>query len=65
MNMRDGQTINKEFYVEVLLRLCESVHWKQLEKWQDGDWILHLDNALAHTSHLVHQFLAKHDTAQL
>jgi transposase len=27
--------------------------------------ILHHDNAPAHTSHLVQQFLAKHDTAQL
>ena len=35
------------------------------EKWRDGDWILHHDNAPAHTSHLVQQFLAKHGTAQL
>jgi len=28
-------------------------------------WILHHDNACAHTSHLVPQFLAKHGTAQL
>ena len=61
----DGQTINKEFYLEVLQRLRESVHWKWPEKWWDGDWILHHDNAPAHTSHLVQQFLAKHGTAQL
>jgi len=61
----DGQTNNKEFYLEVLRRLCESVHQKQLEKWQDGDWILHHNNAPAHTSHLVQQFLAKRGTAQL
>jgi len=35
------------------------------EKWWDGNWILHHDNAPAHTSHLVQQFLAKHGTAQL
>jgi len=46
-------------------RLRESVRRKQLEKWWDGDWILHHDNAPAHTSHLVQQFLAKHGTAQL
>ena len=57
----DRQTINKEFYVEVLRRLCESVH----QKWRDGNWILHRNNAPAHTSHLVQQFLAKHVTAQL
>ena len=54
------QTINKEFYVEVLLRLLESVCRKRPEQWRDGDWILHRDNAPAHTSHLVQQFLAKH-----
>jgi len=49
----DGQTINKEFYVEVLRRLHESVRQKRSEQWRDGDWILHHDNAPAHTSHLV------------
>jgi len=61
----DGKTINKEFYVEVLRRMRESVLRKQPEKWRDGDWILHHDNAPAHTSHLVQQFLAKHGTGQL
>ena len=46
-------------------RLHESVHRKRPEKWWDGDWILHNDNAPTHTSHLVQQFLAKHGTAQL
>ena len=32
---------------------------------KNGDWILHHDNAPAHTSHLVQQFLAKYGTAQL
>jgi len=45
--------------------LRESVRRKRPEKWRDGDWILHHDNAPAHTSHLVQQFLAKHGTAQL
>ena len=65
MNMRDGQTINKEFYVEVLQHLHESIRRKWPEKWRDGVWILHHDNAPAHTSHLVQQFLPKHGTAQL
>jgi len=59
------QTINKELYLEVLRRLRESVRRKRPGKWRDGDWILHHDNASAHTSHLVQQFLAKHGTAQL
>ena len=45
----DGQIINKEFYMEDLQRLRESVRRKRLEKWRDGDWILHHDNAPAHT----------------
>jgi len=61
----DGQTINKEFYVEFLRRLRESVRRKRPEKWRDTNWILHHDNAPTHTLHLVHQFLAKHDTVQL
>jgi len=61
----NGQTIKKEFYVEVLWSLHESVCWKWLEKWWDGDWILHHDNVPTHTSHLVQQFLVKHSTAQL
>ena len=48
--------------MEVLRRLRESVRRKRPEKWRDGDWILHHDNAPAHTSHLVQQFLAKHGT---
>jgi len=51
--------------MEVLQRLHESVHQKRREKWWDGNWILHHNNAPAHTSHLVQQFLAKHGTAQL
>ena len=60
-----GQTINKEFYVEILRRLLESVRRKRPEQWRDGDWILHHDNAPARTSHFMQQFLAKHSTAQL
>ena len=60
-----GQTINMEFYLEVLRCLHESVYRKRLEKWWDGNWIPHHNNAPAHTSHLVQQFLAKHSTARL
>jgi len=61
----DGQTINKESYLKVLRRLRESVPRKGPEKWGDGDWILHHDNAPTHTSHLVQQLLVKQGTAQL
>ena len=52
----DRQTINKEFYMEVLRRLCESARRKRPEKWRDGDYILHHDNKPAHTSHLCSNF---------
>ena len=44
--------------MEVLWCLRESVHQKRPEKWWDGNWILHHNNAPAHTSHLLQQFLA-------
>jgi len=53
----DGQTINKEFYLEVLRHLCELVRRKRPEKWRDGDWILHHDNAPAHTSHFFYIYI--------
>jgi hypothetical protein len=51
----NGQTIKKEFYLEFLRRLHESVCQKRPQKWWDGDWILHHDSVPAHTSHLVQQ----------
>ena len=61
----DGQTINKEFYLEVLRHLRESVRRKRPKKWWDGDLILHHNDVPTHTSHVVQQFLAKNSTAQL
>ena len=52
-----GQTVNGHFHVQVSQRLCDAVQRKQHDKWQ-GEWCLHHDNALSHTS-LVQQFLAK------
>ncbi|GLV46631.1 hypothetical protein CBL_20906, partial [Carabus blaptoides fortunei] len=55
-----GQTINKEYYVEVLKRLRDAVRRKRPCFWSSGDWLLQHDNAPAHSSNLVQQFLAKH-----
>ncbi|GFX84360.1 mariner Mos1 transposase [Trichonephila clavipes] len=59
-----GQTINKEYYVEVLKRLRNAIRRKR-PLWEYGDWLLHHDNAPAHTSNLVQQYLSKHSIAQL
>ena len=59
-----GQTINKEYCVEVLERLRDAVRRKRPRFWSSGDWLLHNDNAPAHSSNLVQQFLAKHKIVQ-
>jgi len=56
-----GQTINKEFYVAVLKRLREAIPWKRLQFWMNESWVLHHDNAPAHSSFLVRNFLAKNE----
>ena len=59
------QTINKRYYVEVLKGLRDAVIRKRPRFWSSGDWLLHHDNAPAHSSYLVQQFLAKHKIVQL
>ena len=54
-----GQTVNGKFYCEVLRRLRENVRHKRPEMWKNGDWLLHHDNAPAHTSLVVRKFFTK------
>jgi len=57
-----GQTVNQQFYLEVLKRLCTSViKKKRPEMWSSGDCFLHHNNAPAHTALSVQQFLAKNN----
>ncbi|UYV81788.1 hypothetical protein LAZ67_20002368 [Cordylochernes scorpioides] len=60
-----GRTINQEVYLGIMRRLREAVRLKTPERWQNNDWILHVDNARPHTAHVVLQFLAKHSTIQI
>ena len=53
-----GQTVNQEFYLEVLRQLRENVRRKHPELWRSGDWFLHHDKAPAHTALSVTQYLA-------
>lgn len=55
-----GRTVNKDMYVDILKRLREAVRQKRPELWGAKNWILHHDNAPAHRSLLVGQYLAKH-----
>ncbi len=54
-----GQTVNTEYYMEVLKRLRERVCRMQLEMFKENSWILHQDHAPAHASLLVRQFLSR------
>jgi len=56
-----GQTVNGNFYCEVLRRLRENVRRKWPEMWKNGEWLLHHDNAPANTSLLVREFLTKNN----
>jgi len=52
------QTVNQVYYLEVLERLHEKVRRKQPEILANNSWILHHDNAPAHTALSVREFLA-------
>ena len=54
----DGQC---RLYCDVLRRLRENVRRKRPKKWQNQNVIIHHDNAQAHRSFKVSQFLAKNN----
>jgi hypothetical protein len=56
--VQKGQTINRDYYVEILKRLHEAVRTKVPGLWPN-DWILHHDNALGNTALSIKQFLAQ------
>jgi len=53
-----GQTVNQVYYLEVLELLREKVRRKRPELFANNSWILHHDNAPAHTALSVREFLA-------
>ena len=50
-----GETVNKEFYLNILKRLREAVRRKRPEAWTNNTWLLHHDNAPAHVSLLIRE----------
>jgi hypothetical protein len=60
-----GQTVNQDFYLAVVKRLLDAVRRKRPEMWTVGSWLLHHNNAPAHTALLGRQFLAKHSILTL
>ena len=61
----ESQTVNKEYYLQVVTTLRERVRRKRPEMWKNKSWILHQDNAPAHSALVVKSFLAKHNTPVL
>jgi len=56
-----GQTVNQQFYLQVLKRLKLAVSRKRPQKRAVGVWTLHHENAPAHTAHSIQVFLVSHD----
>lgn len=59
----DGQTVNGQYYADVIRRLKDRVHRVRPEK--KDDWVLHHDNAPVHTCLAVAQILARNNVATL
>ena len=54
-----GQTVNKEYYVEVLREFSKRFRWKRPALFKSDQWHFHQDNAPVHNSILVTDFLTK------
>ena len=54
-----GQTVNKEYYVEVLREFRKRFHRKRPALFKLGQWHFHLDNAPVHNSIVVKDYLTK------
>ncbi|UYV83278.1 hypothetical protein LAZ67_23000391 [Cordylochernes scorpioides] len=60
-----GRTVNKEYYLQVMRNLREAIRQKRPDMWKNKNWLLHHDNAPAHTSLLVRDILAKNNTLMI
>jgi transposase len=61
----EGQTVNKQYYQEVLRRLHDAVRRKRPDLWESRNWQLHHDNALTHSSCLIQDLMTKHRIPQV
>ncbi|UYV76531.1 hypothetical protein LAZ67_14001018 [Cordylochernes scorpioides] len=60
-----GRTVKKEYYLQVMRNFREAIRQKRPDLWKNKNWLLHHDNAPAHTSLLVRDFLAKNNTLMM
>ena len=56
-----GQTVNKEYYVEILREFRNRFRRKRPALFKSGQWHFHQDNAPVHNSILVTDYLTKMD----
>ena len=61
----EGRTDNKEYYFVVMRRLREVIRKRSPDLWQNNSWLLHHDNAPAHTSLLIRDFLAQNNSTMM
>ncbi|GBN83666.1 hypothetical protein AVEN_109359-1 [Araneus ventricosus] len=61
----EGQTVNKELYLEILKRLRDAVRRKRPEKWATNNWFLLHDNAPPHRALIVKKYLPRHSFTTL
>ena len=54
-----GQTVNKEYYVEVLREFSKRFQGKRPALFKSDQWYFHQDNAPVHTFILVIYYLSK------
>ena len=54
-----GQTVNKEYYVEVLREFSKRFRRKRPALFKSGQWLFHQDNTSVHNSILVSDCLTK------
>ncbi|UYV67099.1 hypothetical protein LAZ67_4003889 [Cordylochernes scorpioides] len=60
---QQGSTITAVSYLGVLRRLREAIRQKRPVLWRSKSWILHHDNAPAHTALKISMFLQDHSTS--
>ncbi|UYV83638.1 hypothetical protein LAZ67_23001828 [Cordylochernes scorpioides] len=60
---QEGSTITSDSYLGVLKRLREAIRQKRPELWRSKSWILHHDNAPAHTALKISKLLHDHSTS--
>ena len=54
-----GQTVNKEYYIEVLREFRKRFHWKRPALFKSDQWHFHQDNAPVYNSILATDYLTK------